>query len=98
MLLARVTAAVVSTVKDEGLRAHKLLVVRLLDRAGRPLPRTLVALDTVGAGAGELVYICRGKEASFAFATAGVPTDAAIVGIVDPSANGLPAAGTEPLP
>lgn len=87
MFLARVTGTVVATVKDEGLRARKLLVVRPLDGAGRPLARTLVALDAVGAGAGETVYCCRGKEASFPWLPETVPADASIVGIVDPEAN-----------
>jgi microcompartment protein CcmK/EutM len=42
-----------------------------------------VALDAVGAGAGETVYWCRGREASFPFLPAEVPTEATIVGIVD---------------
>ena len=37
----------------------------------------------VGAGAGETVYWCRGREASFPFLPAEVPTEATIVGIVD---------------
>ena len=40
-------------------------------------------LDAVGAGAGELIYWCRGKEASFPFLPAEVPADNTIVGIVD---------------
>jgi len=87
MFLARVTGTVVATVKDDALATHKLLVVQLLDAAGQPLPRSLVALDAVGAGAGETVYCCRGKEASFPWLPATVPTDAAIVGICDPESN-----------
>jgi microcompartment protein CcmK/EutM len=37
----------------------------------------------MGAGAGELVYWVRGKEASFPFLPAEPPTDTSIVGIVD---------------
>ena len=37
----------------------------------------------VGAGAGERVYVCRGREASFAFSPEETPSDATIVGIVD---------------
>ena len=87
MFLARVAGTVVSTAKDERLAGQKLLLVRPLTRAGRPL-RALVALDAVGAGVGELVYCCRGKEASFAFPLQdAVPTDATIVGIADPAAQ-----------
>jgi len=87
MFLARVIGTVVATVKDDALAAHKLLLVRPLDARGGELARTLVALDAVGAGVGETVTCCRGKEASFPWLPALVPTDAAIVGIVDPAAN-----------
>jgi hypothetical protein len=43
----------------------------------------VVAVDSVGAGFGERVYVCRGREASFAFSPAEVPSDATVVGIVD---------------
>ena len=43
----------------------------------------MIAIDSVGAGAGEIVFWCRGKEASFPFMPVEVPTDCTIVGIVD---------------
>ena len=43
----------------------------------------LIALDSVGAGAGETVYYCRGREASFPWHPDEVATDSTIVGIVD---------------
>ncbi len=42
-----------------------------------------MAIDAVGAGAGETVYVCRGREASFAFKPEEVPTEATVVAIVD---------------
>jgi microcompartment protein CcmK/EutM len=87
MFLARVTGTVVATVKDQALGSHKLLVVQPLDARGAAVGRSLVALDAVGAGAGETVYCCRGKEASFPWWPAATPTDAAIVGIADPASN-----------
>ena len=50
---------------------------------GADAGRTLIAADTIGAGAGETIYWCRGKEASFAMLPAEVGVDAAVVGIVD---------------
>ena len=50
---------------------------------GASAGRTLVAVDSVGAGVGETVFFVRGKEASFPFYPTEVPTDAGIVGIVD---------------
>jgi microcompartment protein CcmK/EutM len=83
MMLGRVIGNVVCTVKAPALVGHKLLIVQPLDRRGRARGRPLVALDSVGAGAGEAIYWCRGREASFPFLPAEVPTEATIVGIVD---------------
>jgi ethanolamine utilization protein EutN len=83
MHLARVIGEVVSSVKDENLTGQKLLVVQPLAADGSPSGRTLVALDSVGAGVGENVFFVRGREAAFPFHPAEPPTDASIVGIVD---------------
>ena len=83
MILGRVIGNVVCTIKHPALKGCKLLIVQPIDRQGRDKGRALVALDSVGAGAGETVYWCRGREASFPFLPAEVPTEAAIVGIVD---------------
>ncbi|HXR98713.1 MAG TPA: EutN/CcmL family microcompartment protein [Terriglobales bacterium] len=85
MFLARVIGTVVATVKDDALEGRKLMLVRPLDADRQPTPRTLIALDAVGAGIGETVYCCRGKEASFPWLPNMVPTDAAIVGIENPN-------------
>ena len=82
MMLARVIGNVVSTVKDPGLEGRKLLLIQPLTRDGKPKGRPLVGIDSVGAGFGETVYWCRGREASLAF-TGEVPSDCSIVGIVD---------------
>jgi ethanolamine utilization protein EutN len=51
---------------------------------GIPAGRAIVCTDATGsAGAGELIYWCRGREASFAFLPKEVVTDNTIVGIVD---------------
>jgi microcompartment protein CcmK/EutM len=81
--LARVIGEVVSTVKDANLIGIKLLVVQPLTPEGEPAGRTLVALDSVGAGVGEKVFFVRGREAAYPFYPAEPPTDASIVGIVD---------------
>ena len=83
MILGRVIGNVVCTIKHPALNGCKLLIVQPIDRRGRDTGRAIVALDSVGAGAGETVYWCRGREASFPFLPAEVPTEAAIVGIVD---------------
>src|SRR5216110_1286093 len=78
MYLGKVIGSVVSSVKNEVLEGKKLLLVRRL-----PNGPAVVAIDAVGAGAGETVYVCRGREAAFAFKPAEVPTEAAVVAIVD---------------
>ena len=82
MMLARVIGNVVSTIKDPGLEGRKLLLIQPLTRDGKPKGRPLVGIDSIGAGFGEMVYWCRGREASLAF-TGEVPSDCSIVGIVD---------------
>lgn len=83
MLLGRIIGNVVCTMKDPALLGHKLMIVQPLDRKGRDKGRPVIALDAVGAGAGETIYWCRGKEAGFPFLPIDLPTEATIVGIVD---------------
>jgi ethanolamine utilization protein EutN len=83
MQLARVIGNVVSTVKNASLEGRKLLVIQVLDSDLRQSGKPLVAVDSVGAGPGEIVFWCRGKEASFALEGIESPTDCTIVGIVD---------------
>lgn len=83
MMLGRVIGNVVATMKNPSLEGQRFLIVQPVDRDGRDKGRPLIALDSVGAGAGERVYWCRGREASFPFLPAEVPTEATIVGIVD---------------
>ena len=78
MYLGKVIGRVVCSIKDAGLESTKLLLVRRL-----PNGPVVVAIDAVGAGAGETVYVCRGREAAFAFKPKEVPTEATIVAIVD---------------
>jgi microcompartment protein CcmK/EutM len=87
MQLARVIGNVVSTVKNSALEGRKLLVIQALDSALHATGKPLVAVDSVGAGTGELVFWCRGKEASFPFQGSEVPTDCTIIGIVDSDAH-----------
>ena len=83
MMLARVVGRVWATAKNQSLEGKKMLVVQPVDPSLRPKGKPLVALDAVGAGAAELIYYCRGREASFPWLPDEVPTEATIVGIVD---------------
>ena len=83
MQLARVIGEVVATMKDANLTGIKLLVLQPIAASGDAAGRTLVALDSVGAGVGEHVFFVRGREAAFPFYPAEPPTDASVIGIVD---------------
>ncbi len=87
-MLARVLGTVVATRKDGGLAGSKLLVLQPLRPDRTPWGRPLVAVDSVGAGVSEDVFYVKGREASHPFLPAEVPTDAAIVGIVDHTFTG----------
>ena len=91
MQLARVRGNVVASIKAPGLLSHKLLLVEAV-AAGNPLviakgvspPQALyVAIDLAGAGVGEIVLVTLGSAARVDHDGQSVPTDAAIVAIVD---------------
>ena len=89
MFLARVEGAVVSTKKDPSMNGRKLLLLRpqLVDEKDptqfRPGANTIVAVDSVGAGLGELVMFCQGSSARLAGGMKDAPVDAVVIGIVD---------------
>nr|MDQ6121082.1 ethanolamine utilization protein EutN [Klebsiella pneumoniae subsp. pneumoniae] len=86
MHLARVTGAVVSTQKSPSERQKLLLVRRVSADDDRPILPTSgdeVAVDSVGAGVGELVLLCSGSSARHVFSGPNEAIDLAVVGIVD---------------
>lgn len=83
MQIGKIVGCVVSTAKDPGLTAQRLLIVQPLTPELNATGKKLICTDSTGAGAGELIYWCKGKEASFPFLPVQVPTDANVVGIVD---------------
>ena len=89
MFLARVEGAVVATKKDASLNGRKLLLIRpqLVDEKDptrlRPGANSLVAVDSVGAGVGEMVLFCQGSSARLAPHLQDCPVDTVIIGIVD---------------
>ena len=89
MFLAKVEGVVVATKKDASMSGRKLLLLRpqLVDDKDptkfRPGLNTIVAVDSVGAGIGELVLFCQGSSARLAPNLKDAPVDAVIIGIVD---------------
>jgi ethanolamine utilization protein EutN len=89
MFLALVEGTVVATKKDASMNGRKLLLVRpqLVDEKDptkfRPGQNTIVAVDSVGCGEGELVLFCQGSSARLAGGLKDAPVDAVVIGIVD---------------
>jgi ethanolamine utilization protein EutN len=83
MQLAEVIGTVVASIKDANMTGTTLLVIQPLGIDGKAVGKTLVAVDAAGAGVGERVFFVRGREAAYPFYPIEVPTDAAIIGIVD---------------
>jgi ethanolamine utilization protein EutN len=83
MYLGKVIGTVVASRRIEGLEGKRLLLVQPLDEDRRPRGAREVAVDTVQAGPGDLVFLVASREAALALDPAFVPVDAAIVGIVD---------------
>ena len=83
MHLGRVVGRVWATAKSEDLEGRKLLVIQPITVEGQDAGRPLIAVDAVGAGAGERIYWSHGGEAVYAFLPDQVGVDAAVVGIVD---------------
>jgi len=83
MQLARVIGTVVATVKNDSLKGRKLLIIQSLNKNLDAQGKPMVAVDSVGAGFGALVFWCRGKAACFPFKRDDRPTDCTIVGIFD---------------
>jgi microcompartment protein CcmK/EutM len=84
MLLARVTGTVVSTRKEPKIEGIKFLLLEKLDPATMEGKKDfVVAMDTVGAGLGEVVFYVAGSSARMTAVTEGKPSDASITAIVD---------------
>jgi ethanolamine utilization protein EutN len=89
MFVAKVTGSLVSTQKVGTMVGHKLLVVEpyRLEPGQRAslitTGRTFVAVDTLGAGEGEMVLITQGSSARFTPETKNMPIDTLVIGIID---------------
>src|ERR1700690_2044184 len=97
MIIARVTGLVVATQKNQRLHGQKLYMLEPLNVQDGSAPttsptaphklmpsgKTIVALDTVGCGQGQVVLVVQGSSGRMTDATKDLPADAVIVGIVD---------------
>lgn len=84
MILARVAGRLVSTIHHAGMDGRRLLVLDKLDPEGRPTGAYVIAVDSVGAGAGETVIMLdEGNGARQILGGADLPIRSVVVGIVD---------------
>ena len=89
MILARVEGSVVATKKNTKMTGHKFLLVRPLvidsptTKEWKPGTSTLVVVDSLGAGEGEIVLVVQGSSARLAADDKDSPVDAVVIGIVD---------------
>ena len=81
MLTARVVDNIWSTRKTDLLNGYMLMLVEVI--GGRDEGQRVVAVDTVGAGVGERVLVALGSSARRMAGDDAIPTDAAVVGIID---------------
>jgi len=83
MLIARVIGTTISTIKDETLTGHKLLIMRQTDETGTPFGKPYVAVDTLDAGVGDLVLTAHGSGGRQTSITKNSPVDAVIMAVID---------------
>ena len=83
MVMGKVVGTVISTRKEDELQGLKFLLVRACDADGKATGGTVVAVDAVGAGVGEVVLYASGSSARQTKVTKDRPVDATIMAIVD---------------
>lgn len=83
MRLARVTGTVTATAKPASLSGRSLLLVDIVDSKGSTLETAVVAVDSCGAGKGDLVMLAQGSAARLSVDTSGAPIDCAVIAVVD---------------
>lgn len=85
MLLAKVIGNIVSTQKNQRYEGARVMLCRQITPEGEDMENTLLALDSVDAGEGDIVLIVQeGWSASTASTgKAGAAIDTAIIGVID---------------
>ena len=83
MQIGLVKGTLTATAKAERLTGLKLMVVDVIDAAGKVLTPSCVAADTCGAGVGDGVLLTQGSAARMAQGLSSAPVDLAIIAVVD---------------
>ena len=82
MILAEVIGTVVSTQKEASMQGLRFMLVQPVNLDGKATGASVVAVDSVGAGLGEMVMYCTGSSARQTQATNNRPCDAVIIGFL----------------
>lgn len=83
MHIGKVVGTLVATQRVDNLEGVRFLVVQPLTTELKPHGRQLIAVDSVSAGPGDIIYYVRGREAANLMGEKFNPADAGIIGIVD---------------
>jgi len=85
MILARVVGNVVATQKNERYRNARVMLCQPVTPTGEEWGATILALDSVDAGEGDIVLVVQKDWSASTAATGeqGTTIDSAIVGVVD---------------
>ena len=83
MFLGRVIGNIWATQKYEALTSFKMLLVQPINANYKDIGEPIIAVDTVGAGSGEIIFYITASEAVIPLPVDFAPVDASIVGIVD---------------
>lgn len=85
MKMGIVTGTITSTHKQQVYQGRKIMVVQPVDVNGKPSGKEEIAIDTVGAGVGEMVLLLKeGGSARSAMKVKGnEPVNTVIIGIID---------------
>ncbi len=83
MFIAKVIGTVWATIKDKSLEGYKLQIIQPLNSKGEEVGTPIMAVDTIGAGPGEIVMYITAREAVIPMGVKEAPVDASIVGIIE---------------
>ncbi len=83
MVLARVIGTIWATRKYDTVKGYKLQFIQPIDAKMNEVGDPIIAVDTIGAGPGEIVFYATSSESVIAMDVEMAPVDASIVGIVD---------------
>ncbi len=83
MRIGKVIGSVHATRKVQSLTGYRLLILEVLGNELKPTGEKLIAVDTIDAGPGDVVYFVEARDATLALKHELTPSDATIVGLVE---------------